>query len=190
MTTEAEAEAQGPRLYARAVAGVRRYLAAVAAGQWDARTPCTDWDVRQLVSHMVSNAKRVPGILDGTGPQLFEVVLGDDLLKAFDEATKAGIAAFHARGAMERTVSGPRGEQTAGDYAVGMANEMLVHGWDLAKATGQDTTMDPELLEVEYARALRSRDHLRGSARWGDEVDVADSADLQARFLAILGRKA
>jgi hypothetical protein len=70
---------------------------------------------------------------------------------------------------------------------------MLVHGWDLATAIGQDTTMDQELLDVSYARTQRNRERMRagGSTAWGQgEAEVSDSAGLQARYLGILGRTA
>ena len=70
---------------------------------------------------------------------------------------------------------------------------MLVHGWDLAKAIGAETTLDAELMDVSYARALRNRDRLRagGSTAWGGaEADAPDESNTQTKYLAILGRTA
>jgi uncharacterized protein (TIGR03086 family) len=191
MTTQASAEANAPMYYQKATANTRRLLAAVNPDQWEVSTPCTDWNVKQLVNHMVSGAKNVASIMGGDGPQNFGEVLGDDAIAAFDAACKAAIAAFSAPGVMGSMVQTRRGEQLAGDYALGQVQEMLVHGWDLATAIGADTAMDPELLEASYARAVRSRDRLRtgGSTAWGEsEAAAAASADAQTQYLAILGR--
>jgi uncharacterized protein (TIGR03086 family) len=191
MTTQSDAEALAPRLYQVATTNTRKLMAAVEAGQWHDATPCTDWDVQTLVNHMVSGAKNIASIMGGDGPQNFGDVLGDDALAAFDAAIGPAVAALQEEGAMARTVVGRRGEQPAGDYALGQVQEMLVHGWDLAIAIGQDSTMDSELLEVSYQRALRNRDRLRtgGSTAWGEgEASMGDAPDLQAQYLSLLGR--
>ena len=188
MPTQEEDEAKAPQYYEMAVAVARQYITRVRANQWDVQTPCPDWNVQQLISHIVGSANRVPSVLGGTGYTSADDILGDDALAAFDTITKTAITAFQAYGSMDQVVTSPAGESSAGNYTLGQANEMLVHGWDLAKATGQDTTMNADLLEMAYARAQRSRERLHKSPVWGDEADVAEDADTQAKFLAILGR--
>lgn len=191
MTTQASAEANAPMYYQKATANARRLVVAVAPEQWGGPTPCTDWDVKQLVNHMVSGALNVASIMGGDGPQNLGDVLGDDPIKAFDAACEAAVAAFSEPGAMGKMVQTRRGEQVAGDYALGQVQEALVHGWDLAVAIGADTTMDAELMDVSYARALRNRERLRtgGSTAWGEsEADASENADTQTKYLAILGR--
>lgn len=192
MTTQTDPQADAPRLYEKAVTHTREYIAAVRPDQWDDATPCTEWNVRELVSHMVSTTRNVKSIMEGNGPQNWGGnVLGDDPLAAFDEARTGALAAVKATGAMARTVTTRQGERPAADYAIGQLQEMLVHGWDLAKATGQDTAMDPVLVEAGYARALRNRERLRSGTAWGEsEAAVADGADLQTKYLGILGRTA
>jgi uncharacterized protein (TIGR03086 family) len=193
MTTQADAEANAPRYYQKATANTRRLIAAVNADQWEASTPCTDWNVQQLVNHMVSGMLNIGSIMGGDGPQNLGEVLGDDPIGVFDGACKTALTAFRAPGAMGEMVQTRRGEQLAGDYALGQVQEMLVHGWDLAKAIGADTTLDPELMDVSYTRAVRNRDRLRtgGSTAWGDdEAGASDDADTQTKYLSILGRTA
>ena len=68
--------------------------------------------------------------------------------------------------------------------------DVLVHGWDLAKATGQDTTMEPDLVQAALAVIEPHRELLRASGMFGEDVPVADDADDQTRLLAVLGRRA
>ena len=190
MTTETGEHAMAPQLYETAVANTRRLLAAVSADQWDAPTPCTEWDVRHLVTHLVTTSMNAKSIMDGNGPQRFEGdVLGDDPLAAFDAAVAATAAAFSVPGAMERIVATRRGDQVAGEYALGQVQEVLVHGWDLAKATGQDAELPADVVDVAYARALRNHDRIRATGAYGEaEAPVPADASAQAKYLSILGR--
>jgi len=193
MTTQSDAEADAPKYYLKATVNARRLLATVNADQWEASTPCTEWNVRQLVNHMVSSVRNAVSIMGGDGPQNFGDLLGDDPLGAFDTACTAATAAFSAPGAMDEKVQTRRGEQVAREYALGQVQEVLVHGWDLAVALGADTAMDSELVEMSYARAVRNRERLRtgGPTAWGEsEADASEDADTQTRYLAILGRSA
>lgn len=193
MITQIDAEANSPGYYLKATTNTRRLVAAITSDQWESSTPCTDWTVLQLVNHMVSGALNISSIMAGDGPRNLGEVLGDDPIGAFDSACNAAAEALSKPGAMVEIVRTRRGEQVAGEYALGQVQEMLVHGWDLATAVGGNTTMDPELLEVSYARALRNRDRLRtgGSTAWGEsEVAVSKEDSTQAKYLAVLGRKA
>lgn len=192
MPTQAEAEANANQYYAKATANARKLLATVKPNQWTAPTPCTDWNVRQLVNHMVSGARNVTFIMENQGPQNMGDTIGDDPLASFDEAVKSAVHVLDAPGALQRIVKTRRGEQPAGEYALGQVQEMLVHGWDLAKAIGADATLDPELMEVCYDRAIRNRAHLReGSTAWGEaEASIPSGANRQTEYLAILGRRA
>jgi uncharacterized protein (TIGR03086 family) len=192
MTTHLDSGNDAPRLYKKATDNMSRYLSAVQTSQWEDATPCTDWNVRQLVNHFVSGAKNVKSIMEGTGPQDFgDNVLGDDPLAAFNAAVEKALAEIEVPGAMGTEVTTRRGEQSAGDYVLGQVQEMAVHGWDLAKATGQDTAIDPELVEVGLARVMANRERLRTAGVFGEaEAPFADDADPQTRYLGILGRSA
>jgi len=66
--------------------------------------------------------------------------------------------------------------------------DVLVHGWDLAQATGQDTTLDPDLVEACWAVVEPQREILEGSGMFGDNHDVPAGADRQTTLLVALGR--
>jgi uncharacterized protein (TIGR03086 family) len=67
---------------------------------------------------------------------------------------------------------------------------VLIHGWDLAKATGQDTTLDPELVDACWTVIRPQMELLEASGMFGTKVPVADDADAQTKLLAALGRRA
>jgi uncharacterized protein (TIGR03086 family) len=68
--------------------------------------------------------------------------------------------------------------------------DVLIHGWDLAVATRQDTRMDPSLVEACFAVLEPQFDQLKASGAFGGEVAVPADADPQTRLLAMLGRTA
>src|SRR5262245_14344885 len=105
--------------YRRASEEFARRLAAVAPHQWSAPTPCSEWNVRQLVNHMTrGNLNYV--LLAGGGAaaemlRLREVdALGDDPVGAYAASVEACATAFAGPGALERTVDYPLGRISGG----------------------------------------------------------------------------
>ena len=67
--------------------------------------------------------------------------------------------------------------------------DVLIHGWDLAKATGQNTKLDAGLVEACWEVVTPQAELLKGSGMFGDDVEVPPDADPQTRLLALLGRR-
>lgn len=152
-----------------------------AVDQLDARTPCEEWDVRTLLRHMLETQHYFIGAARGEeaslAPEPTEP-LGADPRRDFRDARDELIRTFGQPGTIEKT--GP---------ALGIAySDQLLHGWDLAKATGQDTTMPDGLPEVAYEmiHGRFSDDERQGVFK--PEVPVPDDASAQARLLAYTGR--
>jgi uncharacterized protein (TIGR03086 family) len=76
------------------------------------------------------------------------------------------------------------------DQAIGMffTGDVFLHAWDLAHATGQDETLDPERCAVMLAGMEPLDEVLRNSGHYGPRTPVADDADVQTRLLAFIGR--
>jgi uncharacterized protein (TIGR03086 family) len=72
-----------------------------------------------------------------------------------------------------------------------VTGDVFTHTWDLARATGQDETLDPDQVRRMMA-GLRSMpdEALRSGGMFGPAIEVPDDADEQTRFLAFLGRRA
>ena len=182
---------------ARAISATGDLIARVTADQWSNPTPCTDLDVRALVNHLVFGKKVFTGILNGEPPippadmpRLRAVDhLGDDALAAHRDAGAALLAAFGRPGTLERLFAAPIG------HVPGMAvlrlrvTEELVHGWDIAKATGQPTRLPEDLAEVglAFSREQLGRAVSR-TGRFGEAQPVPDSAPAIDRLAAFLGR--
>ena len=108
----------------------------IADHQWDGSTPCTEWDVRALVHHLVYEQLWIPPLLEGqtieqVGQRFEGDILGDDPKGAWRDATEDAFAAVGEDGAMERTVALSRGGTPANEYIGEMMVDHLIHSWDL-----------------------------------------------------------
>jgi uncharacterized protein (TIGR03086 family) len=115
-------------------------------------------------------------------------VLAEDPKGAYDRSAATATAAFQTPGAMDAPVAVSYGPVPGSVYAGHRMIDTFIHGWDLATATGQDTTLDPELVEASWQIFEPQADAWRSAGAIGPAVDVPADADLQTRLLALLGR--
>ncbi len=149
-------------LYAAALDWVHGLMTGVArldASTLDRPTPCAEYDVRSLLGHLVATVGRARVIGEGGDPTTEPVVVtgvaDDGWADAYAAATDELWPVWRGDDALDRTVVAPWGP-TPGRAAVwGYLNETLVHGWDLAVATGQDPEADPGLAGPVLAAASR-----------------------------------
>lgn len=153
-----------------------------ASDKLDASTPCDEWDVRTLMNHMLDTQRYFVGSARGEqvsppSPNPPEL-LGDDPVVDFERARSATLSTFGEEGVIEKT--GPALAISFGD--------ILIHGWDLARATGQDATM-PDGLAEEVYQAIHGRftDEQR-KGLFKPEISVAADASAQDRLLGYTGR--
>ena len=170
-------------LYERGTAWSASKIPAAAASL-DAATPCDEWDVRALVNHMLDSLRWFAGVPDGqsspgpspTPPDL----LGDDPVEQYEEARQATLEAYKRPGALDKHGS------TLGIALV----DQLLHGWDLARATGQDATMPADLAEAGFNMIEGRMPNDKRGGVFKPEVEVAAGATPQQRLLAYAGRRA
>ncbi len=167
----------------------------VADEQWGLPTPCTEWDVRTLVNHIVYEDRWTVPLIDGAtlaevGDRFERDLLGADPKAAWEDASKRAIAAVEEEGALQRTVNVSWGQIPAEEYVWQLLNDHAIHAWDLARAIGVDESLDPVLVEALYERARTREDEIRGSGVFGSKQQVDPDADRQTRLLALYGRRA
>ncbi|MDP9870278.1 MULTISPECIES: TIGR03086 family metal-binding protein [Streptosporangium] len=181
-------------LLSRALDQTGALIAQIRPGQETLPTPCRSWDVRALVNHVVDEMHQFAKVTAGGERRHLGVdVIGEDWSGAYREAAQALLAAWRQSGALEQTQRLSIGEVDAG-WAVGQhITELSVHAWDIAKATGQPTDLDPELgqLALDWA-GNNLKPEFRGDEadgyQIGPEVKVSDDAPLYDRLAAIGGR--
>ena len=178
----------------QALAALGRLVAQVGPDQWELPTPDEDWDVRELVGHVVVGnlwaAELAAGrTIDDVGDRLDGDVLGADPVGAYRDSAAAAAAAFEAPGALDAPCAVSYGPVPGWVYAGHRLVDVLVHGWDLAVATGQDSTLDPDLVGVCLDIVVPQAAMLRSTGSFGGDVEIPPDADPQTRLLALLGRR-
>lgn len=180
-------------LHARALEATGRIVGGVAADRWHAATPCPDWDARALVGHLVAGnlwaaELAAGGTIEDVGSRLDGDLLDSDPAAAYTESATAAAAAFRAPGALDAPCAVSYGPVPGSVYAGHRFLDVLVHGWDLAMATGQDYTLDADLMEACRQVIEPQLEAFRNAGALGQEVAVPADAGTQTRFLALLGR--
>jgi uncharacterized protein (TIGR03086 family) len=183
------------KLYHRAMDAYGDHVHAVPDGQWGAPTPCSEWDVRALVNHVVGeNRWAVPLFAGGTiqevGDRFDGDLLGNDPAAAWDDSAAAAIVAVDEPAAMDRIVHLSFGDFPGREYAMQLLADLVVHGWDLARATGADERIDPELVDVCRAWFAGVADAYRSAGAVAARPPVPPGADAQTQLLADFGRSA
>jgi uncharacterized protein (TIGR03086 family) len=180
-------------LHRRALAEFVDRADEIGPDQWTAPTPCTGWDVRALVNHIVNeNRWTVPllagATLEEVGSGLDGDLLGTDPIGSLASAAAAAAAAVGEPGALSRTVHLSFGDTPAEEYAWQLLADHLIHAWDLAAAIGADTRLDPDLV-VACASWFAEREPLyRQAGAIGARIPVPVHADDQERLLGAFGR--
>ena len=177
--------------FTRVIGEVEALVQAVRPEQLTAPTPCSDFDVRALINHLIFENLAHAALADGTAipaPDRTTDYVGEDHAAAYRESARAVRAAF-ARPGMVTQRYGPL-EAPGSMLVQQLIIELLSHGWDLAKATGQGTDLAPDVAE-EALTVARSwyRDQPRGPGNaFGPEQPVPAGASAADRLAAYLGR--
>ena len=155
-------------------------------------TPDDEWDVRALINHVVlGNIWAAENVKTGSAPRPSGDIIGErDPVEAYATSADAMMAAFDEPGAFDRMVTMPFGEMPAAGLAGFRFVDLVVDTWDLAKATGQETDLAPDLCEAALAM---SRQRMTGMDRanmpFKDEVAVPVDAPAADRLAGFLGRQ-
>ena len=176
-------------LYHRTVEFFADRVNAVKEDQWGDPTPCTEWTVRDLANHVTyENLWTVPlmegATMEEIGDRFEGDVLGEDPIGSALSAARTAIASVAEQLPEGGTVQLSFGETPKEEYAMQLAADNLVHGWDLAVATNGDTRMDPHLVHA-VADWFDDREELyRGGGAISARRQLTGDAqhDLLARF--------
>jgi uncharacterized protein (TIGR03086 family) len=158
------------------------------ASDWDAPAPVAGWRARDVVGHLVE-----------WFPEFLKTATGLSLDRG-PSAEQDPVAAWQVHtDAVQRLLDGPSAQTPfrhpmVGEMPLPVAvdrfyiSDVFMHTWDLARATGQDERLDPEICADLLAGMEPMDELLRSSGQFGPRVAVPDDADVQTRLLAFIGR--
>lgn len=180
-------------LHRQALDHTRDYVSAIQPDQWDTATPCEGWSVRELLNHIVAGNLWAAEL--GSGRTIAEVgtaldgdMLGTDPIGAYDRSAAAAAAVFEEPGALDRPCAVSYGPVPGSIYAGHRFIDVLIHGWDLAVATGQSTDLDPQLVDACWEVLRPQLEPMQASGAFGVARPRQPDDDPQTSLLAALGR--
>lgn len=180
-------------LFEQCLAQTTEVMAQVKTSQFDDPTPDTEWNVRTLVTHMLYELSWVADILAGktvaeVGQKYDGDLIGTDLQKNWRTTADSALSAV-TQVDLTRTIHLSYGDFPAEHYIREQANDQLIHAWDLGSAIGAPVQFDPAVAEELYQAALPRKDELAASGLFAPALAVPETADIQTKLLALLGRR-
>ncbi|MFJ9907313.1 TIGR03086 family metal-binding protein [Streptomyces sp. NPDC101152] len=189
-------DAIDPRpFYTRATEQAAALINTVRADQLDSPTPCTEFDVRALLGHIVGGSLRIAVVGEGgDGLAVRPVADGvpdDGWIAAYEEVRARVLEAWEGDDRLEAPVRVPWGEVPGRAALSGYVMELVTHTWDLSESLGRPVELDPELAEFALATARRvlpdpERDE---QTPFASAVPALETADTYGRLAAWLGRE-
>ena len=188
---------QGPNpieVYESVVKALMPIMAGVTASQLSSTTPCTEWTVQSLINHALAVQVFGGSVLSKASPDMASMGNVDHALPsegaeaAFKSITDTTLAALK-RANLEDTVETPFGAMPAGNFIMIPITDMIIHKWDLAKATGQGTSLDSGLAEVGLQVLQGALAKGRDPNFFAAEISLPATASVQDKLLAFSGRQ-
>jgi uncharacterized protein (TIGR03086 family) len=173
-------------MFDRVVQATGGVVGEISSADFGGATPCADWTVRDLLNHLIGQYDMV------AGRAAEDDYTSEDHAPAYYAASVRARDAFAAPGAMEKNFAMPWGETPGGALLGLVIADTVVHGWDLARATGQELAVDDDVAEAVYGMTSGMMepkgDFPRGTA-FAPPVEVPDDAPVRSKMLAYLGRR-
>jgi len=167
---------------------MRQTIAGVDADGWAAPTPCEGWTARDVVSHLVDTSAMFLGFIGEdppSGPPVEEDPVG-----AFTSARDAVQSALDDPSKASQEYDGMFGKTTFAKSVDGfLSADLVIHRWDLARATGQDETLPADEVDRIHTQLAPMDEKMRGPGAFGPKVEPPAGADAQTQLLCFLGRR-
>jgi uncharacterized protein (TIGR03086 family) len=176
--------------YDRVTAQFSERVRAVPPAAWDNPSPCDGWTAREVVRHLT---EWIPAFFGSQGVEFPAIPsVDDDPVGAWETVQTTIARALADPATAAKKVETPFSTQSLAETVdMIVTGDVFTHTWDLARATGQSETLDPEQLRRMIASVgTMPEEALRSEGMFGPAIHVAADADDQTKFLAYLGRRA
>ena len=194
-----ETQANPVEFFEKAVDQVNNVIAGLTQEQLAHPTPCSEWNIQELLNHLIGGAEMVVGCFSG---QTLNITPGSSdssystetqvagLVQAYQTVVDQALQVAHEPGALERNIDTPLGDLPGALFLSFCSMDQFIHGWDLAKATSQDTKLDPQMAQICYSMCVPDMaDQGREAGVIGAVVAVPDDASIQDKLLGYMGRQ-
>ncbi len=177
----------------QAIVMFNQRLRLVGTDDWSRPTPCSEWDVRALVNHVIGGNRRYTMLLHGASAAAVtrtrsEDHLGDDPVAAFTDTANELTTAFGEEGALGRIGHHPMGDRSGAELLDMRVLDLTVHTWDLAHALGVNDTLEPDAVAYALAHAEAIEAGREHGSYAAPAVPLPSPAPPQVRLLHLAGR--
>ncbi|MGW4990861.1 TIGR03086 family metal-binding protein [Streptomyces mirabilis] len=183
-------------LYTRATEQIAALVATVRPEQLAGPTPCAEFDVRTLLSHIAGGTRRIAVVGEGGDGMavrpFLDGVEDDRWSAAYDEVRTEVRKSWADDARLDALVTVPWGEAPGRIALSGYVMEAVTHTWDLSESLGRPLVLDPELAEFALGIARRVLpDERRDNEElpFDSAVPAPEGADAYGRLAAYLGRR-
>jgi len=183
--------------FEQSVSSTGRILKGVRPGDLAAPTPCSEWDVRDLLNHVIGTLWLSTALFSGQEPRYPMApgglpgtdLAGDDPAAAYADAAAAALAAAGTGDTLTRMHVTPLGEMPGPVLSGFTTLDVLMHGWDLARATGQPADLETAVAEhvLDFAHQALPAENRAG--RIAPALPVPAGAPVTDRLAGFLGRQ-
>lgn len=170
------------------------YIHRIREDQWSTQSNCTEWTVKQLVNHLVKENYWEPEILSGktakdVGDRFDGDLLGNNPIEIWEKTIKDANIHIEANpNILDHICHLSHGQVPCHEYISQRILDLTIHGWDIAKSTGQDQKLPEELVTFLWETFSSQEKELQSTGLFGQKISVPDDADLQTKLLGMLGR--
>ncbi len=174
--------------YRRLAAAMTAKIENVAADAWTNQSPCEQWTARDVVRHVVDTHGTFQSLIGRT--LVDHPSVDDDPLGAFVAVRDQMQADLADPAKVDQEYDGRLGRSTFGKAVDGfICFDLVIHGWDLSRATGQYDIIDPADVAQVQAQVDAMGEVMRANGVIGPAVEVPAGASAQDRLLGALGRR-
>jgi uncharacterized protein (TIGR03086 family) len=180
-------------LFREAIKVADSCISRVESSQLKNVTPCTEWDLKELIRHMVYEMSWVPDLLAGktvaeVGDRYNGDLLNDDASESWRKAVGAAADAVeHANLATTAHLS--YGDFPAEYYIRESGSDMLIHSWDVGQALYCSMIFGNDATQAVYDFVAPRAQEFRASGLFGEQIPTRESDGLQTKLLAFYGRQ-
>jgi uncharacterized protein (TIGR03086 family) len=180
-------------LFGEAVKEAGSCVKRIEATELNNATPCSDWDLKALVNHMVYELAWAPDLLAGkrvaeVGNKYDGDLLRDDLTGSWQQVTEAALAAVVAAD-FRAIVHLSYGDFPTEHYISELGSDILIHGWDAGQATNCSIIFNPKVARSVYTFVKPRANEFRQSGLFADPLPTSPKDTVQTKLLAFFGRK-
>lgn len=179
------------RNYTKAIYALDAVVQRTPPEAWDNQSPCEDWTAREVLGHTLWGMKAITAHAGGgQGPaqQAEAEAAGPDPVATWNGVRDRLFAALDSSGAIHTVMDGPFGQMPI-DTGLGIFFfDPMAHAWDIARAAGTQACLPADLCERAAQSLAAMGDGIRRPGVMGPAVEVDESADAEARFVAMTGR--